>query len=68
MGLASDGLVHSSLEHLYALLKLCKNLQMNDVVIHAFLDGRDTSPTGGAGYLEDIQKHCEEIGTGRIGL
>jgi 2,3-bisphosphoglycerate-independent phosphoglycerate mutase len=67
MGLASDGLVHASLNHLYALLKLCHNLGMRDVVIHAFLDGRDTSPTGGAGYLEDIARHCEEIGVGRIG-
>ncbi len=45
MGLASDGLVHSSLEHLYALLRLCHSLDFHDVVIHAFLDGRDTSPT-----------------------
>jgi 2,3-bisphosphoglycerate-independent phosphoglycerate mutase len=67
MGLASDGLVHSSLHHLYALLKLCHNLEMRDVVIHPFLDGRDTSPTGGAGYLEDIVKHCRQVGVGRIG-
>ncbi len=67
MGLASDGLVHASLNHLYALMKLCHNLEMHDVVIHAFLDGRDTSPTGGAGYLEDIQRHCADIGVGRIG-
>lgn len=67
IGLASDGLVHASLKHLYALLRLCHKLAMNDVVIHAFLDGRDTSPTGGAGYLQDIVKHCGEIGVGRIG-
>ena len=42
MGLASDGLVHSSLEHLYALLKLSRDLGMSDVIIHTFLDGRDT--------------------------
>jgi 2,3-bisphosphoglycerate-independent phosphoglycerate mutase len=67
MGLASDGLVHSSLEHLYALLRLCKQKQMRDVVIHAFLDGRDTSPTAGAGYVEQIMSKCEEMGIGRIG-
>jgi 2,3-bisphosphoglycerate-independent phosphoglycerate mutase len=67
MGLASDGLVHSSLNHLYALLKLCSNCKMNDVIIHAFLDGRDTSPSGGERYLADIDKHTKEIGVGRIG-
>lgn len=67
MGLASDGLVHSSLEHLYALLRLCKQKQMKDVVIHAFLDGRDTSPTAGAGYAEEIMSKCKEIGIGRLG-
>jgi 2,3-bisphosphoglycerate-independent phosphoglycerate mutase len=67
MGLASDGLVHSSLEHLYALLELCRSKGMSDVVIHAFLDGRDTSPTGGAGYVGQIFKKCQEIGVGKIG-
>lgn len=66
MGLASDGLVHSSLEHLYALLKLCRQHEMRDVVVHAFLDGRDTSPTAGAGYIEDIRKHCSDIGVGKL--
>lgn len=67
MGLASDGLVHSSLEHLYALLRLCANLEMRDVIIHAFLDGRDTSPTGGAGYLEQILSKCHDISVGQLG-
>lgn len=66
MGLASDGLVHSSLEHLYALLRLCKQKQMKDVIIHAFLDGRDTSPTAGAGYIEQIMSECNEIGIGAV--
>ncbi len=66
MGLASDGLVHSSLEHLYALLLLCKNLDMHDVVIHAFLDGRDTSPTSGARLFrrdlcQDKGDRCRQI-------
>ncbi|HBZ01446.1 MAG TPA: 2,3-bisphosphoglycerate-independent phosphoglycerate mutase [candidate division Zixibacteria bacterium] len=67
MGLASDGLVHSSLEHLYALLKLSRDLGMSDVIIHAFLDGRDTSPTAGVGYLQDIISKTKEIGVGRLG-
>ncbi len=67
IGLASDGLVHSSLEHLYTLLKLCAQQGMNDVIIHAFLDGRDTSPTAGAGYLRDILDNCQKIGTGKLG-
>ncbi len=67
MGLASDGLVHSSLKHLYALLGFCRKLEMNDVVIHAFLDGRDTSPTAGVGYLDEIISQCERIGVGKLG-
>lgn len=67
MGLASDGLVHSSLEHLYALLELSKRRGLQDVIIHAFLDGRDTSPTGGAGYVTQIMTECEKKGIGRVG-
>lgn len=67
MGLASDGLVHSSLEHLYALLDLCRQKGMEEVIVHAFLDGRDTSPTSGAGYLNQILDKCKEIGVGRLG-
>jgi 2,3-bisphosphoglycerate-independent phosphoglycerate mutase len=67
LGLCSDGQVHSSLNHLYALMRLCANLEIRDVVIHAFLDGRDTSPTSGAGYLQEIGSKCDEIGLGRIG-
>jgi 2,3-bisphosphoglycerate-independent phosphoglycerate mutase len=67
MGLASDGLVHSSLEHLYALLTLCKEHNLQDVIIHAFLDGRDTSPTDGLKYLDNIISKTNEIGVGRLG-
>jgi 2,3-bisphosphoglycerate-independent phosphoglycerate mutase len=66
MGLASDGLVHSSLEHLYAILKICNDNDFYDVYIHAFLDGRDTSPTKGASYLENILQKCDEIGVGKL--
>ena len=66
MGLASDGLVHSSLNHLYALLRLCKEMELDNVVIHAFLDGRDTSPSAGTRYVADILARCEQIGVGKL--
>ena len=50
-GLLSDGGVHSHQEHLYALLRTAKKQGVEKVFVHAFLDGRDTSPTSGAGYL-----------------
>src|SRR6202453_4563917 len=49
-GLLSDGGVHSHIEHLYALVKAAKDAGIAKIFIHAFLDGRDTSPTGGAAY------------------
>ena len=68
MGLFSDGGVHASLDHLYALLQLAKDnsLQPAQVCVHAFTDGRDTDPHGGAGYAEQFRKKAEEIGVGRI--
>ncbi len=67
MGLASDGLVHSSLDHLYALMEMSKKQGLKDVVIHAFLDGRDTSPTSGAEYVKQILDKCNNIGVGKLG-
>jgi len=55
IGLVSDGGVHSSLDHLEALVGLGRALNVPDLVIHAFTDGRDTSPTAGAGYLERVE-------------
>ena len=54
MGLVSDGGVHSHVHHLRGLLELASREQVERVHVHAFTDGRDTSPTGGAGYLEGI--------------
>ncbi|HTA36007.1 MAG TPA: 2,3-bisphosphoglycerate-independent phosphoglycerate mutase [Solirubrobacteraceae bacterium] len=54
IGLVSDGGVHSSLEHLRALVALARERGVNDVVVHAFTDGRDTLPHGGAGYLAEV--------------
>lgn len=65
-GLLSDGGVHSHIAHLFALLELAKKEEMNDVFIHAFLDGRDVSPDSAVGYLEQLQAKIEEVGVGRI--
>ena len=66
MGLLSDGQVHSSQEHLYALLFFAKQRGLERVFIHCFLDGRDTPPSSGAHYLAALHKKAEEIGCGRI--
>jgi 2,3-bisphosphoglycerate-independent phosphoglycerate mutase len=67
IGLVSDGGVHSSLEHLHALIELAAERDVPDLVIHAFTDGRDTLPKAGAGYLEQVEDWCEQAGRGRIG-
>lgn len=66
MGLLSDGCVHSSLNHLYVLLELCQRKGLTRVFIHAFLDGRDTSPYGGADYINQLIGKCKEIGIGKL--
>lgn len=68
MGLVSDGGVHSHLDHLVALLRLAKSLGLrkDQVVIHAFTDGRDTDPESGVGFVRDVEKAAEELGVGRI--
>ncbi len=65
-GLLSDGGVHSHQRHLYALLKLAKKEQLSQVFVHAFLDGRDTLPINGAGYLEQLQQQMRAYGVGAI--
>ena len=62
MGLCSDGGVHSLLTHLYALLKMAKQEGVEQVFVHCFMDGRDTPPESGAGYLEQLQKEMRQIG------
>ncbi len=58
MGLASTGGVHSSLEHLFALCDMAKQYGLKKVYIHCFMDGRDTDPESGAGFIARIQEHC----------
>ena len=65
-GLVSDGGVHSQQAHLYALLKMAKQNGLDRVFVHAFMDGRDTLPTNGAGYLEQLQQKMREYNCGRI--
>src|SRR5207247_882793 len=66
MGLISDGQVHSSQEHLYALLRMAKQHGLQRVFVHCFLDGRDTPPSSAAYYVVALQTKIEEIGCGPI--
>ena len=65
-GLLSDGGVHSHQNHLYALLRMAEQNGVKDVYVHAFMDGRDTLPTNGAGYIEQLQQKMREYGIGKI--
>ncbi len=66
MGLVSPGGVHSSSQHLYALLEMAHSLGVPRVFLHAFTDGRDEPPTSAAGYVADLVERIRAIGTGRI--
>ena len=66
MGLVSDGGVHSQLTHLLALLELAKQKKYNKVFVHAILDGRDTPPDSGVGYITQLQKAIQDLGIGCI--
>jgi 2,3-bisphosphoglycerate-independent phosphoglycerate mutase len=65
IGLVSDGGVHSSLEHLRALVGVGRDVP--DLVVHAFTDGRDTLPHAGAGFLESLDTWCAQAGNARVG-
>ena len=66
MGLLSDGGVHSHITHLFGLLELAKREGLEKVYVHCFLDGRDTPPASGKGYVEELQTKMKEIGVGEI--
>lgn len=66
MGLFSDGGVHSHNNHLFALLNFFHDQNVSNVFVHAFTDGRDTSPNGGINYAREFNSKAAEIGTGRI--
>ena len=59
MGLVSNGGVHSSLEHLYALIDIAEQQGVEQCYVHCFLDGRDTDPMSGLGFLKQLQQHCQ---------
>lgn len=66
MGLVSDGQVHSSQNHLYALLRMASQHKLDRVFVHCFLDGRDTPPASAAEYVAALQQKIDELGCGRI--
>ncbi|MBI2683506.1 MAG: 2,3-bisphosphoglycerate-independent phosphoglycerate mutase [Acidobacteriales bacterium] len=65
-GLVSDGGVHSHTRHLYALLKMARQNGVDRTFVHCFMDGRDTLPTNGAGYVAELQQKMRELGSGKI--
>ncbi len=66
-GLLSDGGVHSHNSHIYAVIELAKKRGLDRVVLHAFTDGRDVSPTSGAGFVKELMDKMAEIGVGILG-
>ncbi len=70
MGLLSDGGVHSDQAHLHALMKMAMDRGVRDIIVHAFMDGRDTPPQSGLGYMEKLMRFIDDNGMGdtaRIG-
>lgn len=65
-GLLSDGGVHSHNTHLYGLLEMAKRFGLSKVYVHAFLDGRDTPPESGKGFVEDLEAEMKKIGVGEV--
>lgn len=65
-GLLSDGGVHSHITHLFALLEMAKRHGLKEVYVHCFTDGRDVSPTSGAGFVRELQAEIDKIGCGKI--
>ncbi len=62
MGLASTGGVHSSLDHLFKLIEISSEYGLNKTYVHCFMDGRDTDPKSGAGFISQIAEACEKNG------
>ncbi len=66
MGLTSTGGVHSSFNHILKLVDIAKEYGVKNCYVHCFMDGRDTDPKSGKGFIADLQKHIDEIGVGAI--
>ena len=62
MGLTSDGGVHSSLEHLFKLCDIAKEYKVRETYVHCFMDGRDTDPRSGVGFIRQLQEKCDTTG------
>ncbi len=62
MGLTSTGGVHSSLDHMFKLLEIGKEYGLKNVFVHCFMDGRDTDPKSGKGFIADVEKVCKDSG------
>ena len=62
MGLTSTGGVHSSLNHLYKLIEIGKEYGLKETYVHCFMDGRDTDPKSGVGFIRDLKEHCDANG------
>src|SRR5215813_13526816 len=66
LGLLSDGGVHSHIKHLFALLALAKQQKVENVLVHCFMDGRDTPPHSGRAFVEQLQQKMRQLGVGKI--
>ncbi len=66
LGLLSDGGVHSHIDHLFAILDLCRERNFHQVAVHCFLDGRDVSPTSGVHFLRQLREKLQDTGVGKI--
>ncbi len=66
LGLVSPGGVHSHTNHLYGIIEAARDAGLKEIYIHAFLDGRDTDPHSGQGYVSDLMSKLDELGTGKI--
>ena len=66
MGLLSDGGIHSHIEHIFAILELCKRNKIDRVYLHMFTDGRDTSPYSGDSYIRSLEEKINSLGIGSI--
>jgi 2,3-bisphosphoglycerate-independent phosphoglycerate mutase len=66
LGLLSDGGVHAHIEHLFALLRMARENQVKNVFVHCFMDGRDTPPESGIGFLQQLEQKMREYGVGQI--
>ncbi|PIE75511.1 phosphoglycerate mutase (2,3-diphosphoglycerate-independent) [bacterium DOLJORAL78_65_58] len=65
-GLVSPGGVHSHTDHLYGIVKAARDAGLEEIFIHALMDGRDTDPRSGQGYMEELQQKLDELGAGRV--